>query len=422
MKKIISIFIIAFLGYSCNSSRRAVNRDLSDLYRIDASVIHPEVQVYNNTDATTDIYFSINSPELLYSKQPNEEEMTARIRIAYTLQGSYEAKVAIDSGSISITDKYANGAEKIVNGKITVKAAFGSNYLLKLDFYDLNRNQQIERYIDIYKTNLMDAQNFIVRNKENGLPICRNYLDAKEEVSITYKRSPNAKLFVKRYNRDFPVASPPFSIIEPKPFAYKPDSTFILQLNDSGTVFVNLAKLGMYHFMLDTNQREGLALYRFHEGFPGIMRAEQMIYPLRYMTSKDEYEDMLNSKNKKLAVENFWINCAGGQDRAKEVIRKFYNRVKDANTFYSSYVEGWKTDRGMIYLIFGPPNLVYRATDAETWVYGEDGNLGSLSFNFNRVTNPFSNNDYYLQRSSVYKSNWYRAVDIWRQGRIYLQN
>ncbi len=33
-----------------------------------------------------------------------------------------------------------------------------------------------------------------------------------------------------------------------------------------------------------------------------------------------------------------------------------------------------------------------------------------------------SNNDFYLQRSTIYKNNWYTAVDIWRQGRIYLQN
>jgi hypothetical protein len=35
------------------------------------------------------------------------------------------------------------------------------------------------------------------------------------------------------------------------------------------------------------------------------------------------------------------------------------------------------------------------------------------------VDNPFSDNDFKLQRSPGYKSNWYRAVDAWRSGRVY---
>jgi hypothetical protein len=38
------------------------------------------------------------------------------------------------------------------------------------------------------------------------------------------------------------------------------------------------------------------------------------------------------------------------------------------------------------------------------------------------VNNPFTDNDYALERSGAYKQNWYTAVDIWRQGRAYLQD
>ncbi|HCA83184.1 MAG TPA: GWxTD domain-containing protein, partial [Flavobacteriales bacterium] len=80
---------------------------------------------------------------------------------------------------------------------------------------------------------------------------------------------------------------------------------------------------------------------------------------------------------------------------------------------------GWKTDRGMIYLIFGEPAFIDRTTDSETWIYGDRFSTASLRFNFLKIQNPFSDNDFLLQRMPVYKPEWYKAVDVWRSGRVY---
>lgn len=34
------------------------------------------------------------------------------------------------------------------------------------------------------------------------------------------------------------------------------------------------------------------------------------------------------------------------------------------------------------------------------------------------VNNPFTNQDYNLNRSPVYETPWYMAVDEWRNGRV----
>ncbi len=78
-----------------------------------------------------------------------------------------------------------------------------------------------------------------------------------------------------------------------------------------------------------------------------------------------------------------------------------------------------KTERGLIYTIFGQPNTLYKQENAETWVYGEDASYKSLSFVFVKVINPFSENDYQLNRSDMFKDEWYKSVDAWRQGRAY---
>ena len=123
-------------------------------------------------------------------------------------------------------------------------------------------------------------------------------------------------------------------------------------------------------------------------------------------------------ENIKKNVDNFWLKIGGSPQRAKELIQAYYSRVKYANTFFSSYLEGWKTDRGMCYMIYGEPDIVYKSTSSETWIYGEEGVYSSLSLVFTKVTNPFTNNDFRLNRSTSLKSSWYRSVEFWRQGRI----
>jgi hypothetical protein len=82
-------------------------------------------------------------------------------------------------------------------------------------------------------------------------------------------------------------------------------------------------------------------------------------------------------------------------------------------------MEGWQTDRGMIYIIFGSPGTIYRSDESESWIYGTPNSTLALNFFFVKVKNPFTENDFTLTRSPSYESNWYRAVEIWRQGRAY---
>jgi hypothetical protein len=65
---------------------------------------------------------------------------------------------------------------------------------------------------------------------------------------------------------------------------------------------------------------------------------------------------------------------------------------------------------------------VYKSSVSESWTYGSPSNALSLNFLFTKVNNPFSDNDFTLNRSPIYEGFWYRAVDVWRQGRVYNDN
>ena len=147
----------------------------------------------------------------------------------------------------------------------------------------------------------------------------------------------------------------------------------------------------------------------------------QMIAASRFIMNKEEYQKLVDAPDKQTAIESFWMGLAGNGDRAKELIKRYYNRVQDANTFFSSHMEGWKTDMGMIYIIYGTPAKTYKTNNMETWEYNIQ-NAPPLTFRFEKINNPFSENRYKLQRSPQYKDPWTIAVSSWREGRVYLED
>ena len=144
-----------------------------------------------------------------------------------------------------------------------------------------------------------------------------------------------------------------------------------------------------------------------------------MVRPMRFITTKQEYETLVESDNLKKDVDEFWFRTAGNSERAIEIIEEYYSRVEVANKNFTSITQGWSSDRGLIYIVYGQPTSVTKTATYETWMYTEKTNIMSVEFTFLKIDNEFSKNNYVLDRSGSYKSSWYRFIDSWRQGRIY---
>ena len=421
MKRISLYTVILLIIISCGSSRKAMKKPKPITYKKETTTIHPLFVVFNTNDTISELHFKIASKELLYTR-PDGIFFSCNVVISYRLLPSYDSREILDSSSVRVVDDNNSSADKYLIGKINIRAQAHRNYILRVSVTDMNKNVTSSNVIALVKDNDLNRQNFIVKSKVADAPLFCNYTKTGEELIIKYKAKIAVNVYVRYYNRNFPLAAPPFALGEPEPFKYKPDSIFVLQLSNEGSLNFTAAKKGFYHFQLDTSKRDGVTIFNFSDLFPEIKKAEDMVAPLRFITTKQEFDEMTASTNKKLSVEKFWTACSGNQDKAREVIRKFYNRMQDANIYFTSYLEGWKSDRGMIYLIYGAPNTIYRTANSETWTYGEENNINSLQYSFTKVINPFTDNDYTLERSAVYKQSWYSSVDIWRQGKTYLQD
>jgi len=215
------------------------------------------------------------------------------------------------------------------------------------------------------------------------------------------------------------LPAPPFAVTDQRTAAPVSDSGRIVKLESNSFFEIFFDKRGIYQFNKANMSGDGLNLLVLGQNYPAISSVSTMVGPLRYITTKQEYNSIQNSVEKKKEIDAFWYNIAGNSEKARETIKTFYSRVDLSNRFFTSDREGWKTDRGLVYIIYGAPSSVYKNVQGENWIYNEKINMMSVEFNFYKVQNPFSDNDYALTRTGGYKSSWYRAIDNWRQGRYF---
>lgn len=417
-KRLAPLLAVAiFLLCGCYSTERLSDQNLAFIYDKKATVLNPEFRVTHQNDSVSLLNFRIASSELLYLQNSASGFYSAEFRLRYEVYSQLESRIVVDSTVVLFQDSVLALTNRYIEGTLRFKPSKYATALLKLDLVDLKRNTRSRKYISIDRSNPNCRQFFNVTEVNENIPFYKDYLAKDEQIRITHT-SGVTQARVLYYSRDFPLPKPPFSTEGPAPFNYQPDSVFVISL-DAPIAF---PKVGMYHIQVNDSTRDGLTLYRFRDGFPRVVEVDDLIAPLRYINSNQEFKKLTSADFPKAEVDRFWLALAGNADRARILIEKYYSRVQDANTYFSSFTEGWRSDRGMVYLIFGPPNTLYKNSSSEQWTYGEPGNPTSVTFVFVRVNNPFSDNDYRLERSQLYKDNWFRAVDMWRQGRIYLDN
>jgi GWxTD domain-containing protein len=86
---------------------------------------------------------------------------------------------------------------------------------------------------------------------------------------------------------------------------------------------------------------------------------------LRYVASDKELKELRDTKGTEERIKkwrDFWKSKDPTPDTPEnELMEEYYKRVKYANEYFGIYdKEGYKTDLGMVYIKFGPPDEVER--------------------------------------------------------------
>ena len=270
-----------------------------------------------------------------------------------------------------------------------------------------------------YDIALNTDQNFpltdlVLMQAQEDVPIFDNFVKEGTDFRIVSVYNQDSSAYLYYYSHDFEPNPPPMSTgggdVQK---SLEIDSLFQISLGET----LAFEEEGMYFVQTDTTLLSGLSFRVESEYYPRLVAIEKVIEPLRYISTSEEMDQLTENDESKKALDQYWLKMTRSQERAKEIIRNYYRQVTKANQLFTSYKEGWKTGQGMIYVLYGQPDAVYRDNDRETWVYNADRNLVDLSFTFSQVKNIFTHSYYNLVRDEDYKRFWYRNIDLWRKGR-----
>lgn len=192
--------------------------------------------------------------------------------------------------------------------------------------------------------------------------------------------------------------------------------------------FSNLSR-GNYRFIVDA-QEENQEFFKARDfsiksfNYPTLKSAEELAKPLIYLMDSNEYRDLMaieDPDSLKSEVDRFWLRKFGNKSRARAVIELYYERVEEANKHFSNFKEGWKTDRGMVYILFGPPWYREKYHRGINWSYTYDLSDPDLNFDFQQVkvqSEYFPFEHYILDREFSYYTVLNRQKQLWLSGRI----
>ncbi|MDN5200721.1 GWxTD domain-containing protein [Fulvivirgaceae bacterium BMA10] len=338
-----------------------------------------------------------------------ENELEDDYELSYKTRNNYHGKVS--SSQIITKDQFLKREDNHFHYQLDIPWT-GEGLLVEIYMQNIKTKRQF--FFDIPIKNEQSFSKTDLLFFEGDLPLFTSYATTQQNLTLKPLLSTTDKVYCFKYAFDFTPADLPMS--ERRTASKKNmeiDSVFTINTNQP----FNLNDEGLYFFQKDTTKLEGMAIRITNEYYPKLARIDDLINPLIYISTGLEFKSLQNVTDKKEALDSYWWKMTKSRDRAKTIIRNYYNHVEKANRLFTHYKEGWKTDQGMIFMIFGQPDEVYRTDNAETWIFNKKENFPKLKFTFAKVKNLFTANHYELVRSRSFERYWYQTVDLWRKGR-----
>jgi len=422
----ITLFLAVFI--SCKTTQKTVDsKDLSYLYNPTKNPINPRYNTINQSDELSILSVKFFATDLFFSEANPQGVPTAVVLIAVKLFNISQGKLLADTAVYNINIvKEAGRPEYIYN--IPLKVENGAEYIAEIKILDRLRLKVVQAFVPFNTLSYNNKYNFRAQGHFEKNELFNPILRVNEYVNLVYSRVHVDSLFISFYKPFREVPDPPSMLLPEKTLDYEPEQVVAIPYSD--TLPMMFPREGIYLCSVGRNIKEGYTFLNLGASYPAMTTPEIMIEPLIYLASQDEVATLRSAIKPKAALDDFWINCGGNVEKARELIRIYYTRVLYSNYYFTSYKEGWRSERGMIYIIYGPPDKVYKTSEGESWGYRMPVIKSSwggryrvsdeyLFFNFNKRENLFSDNDYYLRRSETLVTYWDQSITSWRKGIVF---
>lgn len=350
-------------------------------------------------------------------KKPIKQEDFARLfTLNYVIYSDYGTRDRLGYGNIPLNKDNVTPFNDQLVIQFDIKKPAKAQGVLLSEISESGTLKKMLNDLPLRLENPRLSDHLAVFHPNSTFPLLRHYVNSGTPVQLRNLAGRKTSFHVDYYDHDFdPAASPMSTTPRPSSKLFEVDSTFTIHSEE----LLTFDRKGLYYVRSDTSQTEGVGFVVTNDRYPKMTYPEQLTQPLLYMSTNKEIAELKNTTDFKKALDTYWLSLMNGNsEQARQVIRIFYQRVEDANRLFTTYKEGWKTDKGMIYIVLGAPDKVQRSKDKEVWVYDQKANASNVNFTFNKRSNQFVDDHYELVRYVEYQPIWYPVVEAWRNGAI----
>lgn len=403
---LLNVFIL-FVVCSCSGLL-----DGSDMRNraIASQKMNVEQRIHHFSNDTSTVLFKINTSNLLYARTSKnngfEAQLLLEIKVINLKSGN---EIYLDS--TLYTDTEQSNDLNLLFGKVNVPISSNTEIELRCRYTDLNRKQE-----EIFRNRIIKTEQTVNNSAllllPNGLPLISRVNEGMGEYS--FETNANKGVKIRVYSETLALPTSPsermYDIAEKIQFS---------QIDESNNLLLTEDNAGLYKIGNSDNLSEHFTFLHRPKGFPVPSDFRELNFSTSYFQNQEEMMSLLQQEDQRNAFEDFWLKKCGTKEKAKNVMQAYYERMEIANINFSSYTDGWRTDRGMVFMILGPPARVFNQKDTEIWVYGRESNVNNLNFAFERKYSNKIGVYYQLQRHNGYRQVWSIALNTWRAGRIF---
>ncbi|RLG09415.1 hypothetical protein DRN73_09940 [Candidatus Pacearchaeota archaeon] len=295
-------------------------------------------------------------PKFLISKKINEE-LFYRYEISIEARGKKGNIIAGRFWTFKI--KKGGNLEKTLKVNLPYKTR-----KVKLKFVDLNSGKETKKEIKLKWEKNFKIGNLIWLKKNNKFRWDNLWSSLKDTLKCFVKVIPSPDSFVW--------------FIGKNKIAKTLKETLFYPLK-------NISQIGQYQIKVKIF-KDGKKIKEVKDSFMifdySLLTDKEFlefIEPLKYFAKKEDIEKLKFAKReeREKALEDFWKKYdPTPSTKRNELKEEFLRRLYYVNKHFSlPYKKGYKTDRGKIYLIFGPPDHIERyifewgIKDREIWHY-----------------------------------------------------
>jgi len=396
-----SLFSIIFFSSSSFGQKVFIDENISYWYNINSD-IHINHNAFIQEDSAY-FYLEIDFNQKMYDDY----------YYIYEMHESYHTLGIVKSDTLNIEDHIM----AIKANKIFAKLVLPYNEkaeILIIRLTDIKTGIDYAYDIPLIENYNFSSDGLMLYEKDTVTPYLQSFTNINKTLMLKSINDHSEPVYCFYYDHYFDEALPPMVIEDQRAGRdLQIDSVFTVQLDETFT----FTRQGLYFFQKDSSSANGITIRVQDKYFPLLKTFDEVLPPLIYISTRTETEKIRTAPNPQQAFENYWIDLVQIPNLATSTVHKYYERVEAANYLFTTFEEGWKSDMGLIYIIYGPPNDVYKSEEIIDWVYSQDLSMPNIRFSFYKVKNVFTDRHYTLLRKKDYDKNWFKSVELWREGK-----